>query len=58
MSCGNESALWDIIQLLLNRIHHPLSAHLCAKRGQWQPKASETSKAVPYRRRESRGTAP
>ena len=28
MSCGNESALWDIIQFLLDKIHHPLSTHL------------------------------
>lgn len=28
MSCGNESALWDIIQFLLDKIHHPLGTHL------------------------------
>lgn len=55
MSCGNESALWDIIQLLLNRIHHPLTALLCAKRERRQPKASETSKAVPYQHGEAWG---
>lgn len=33
MSCGNESALWDIIQFLLDKIHQPLGTHLPLHQG-------------------------
>lgn len=48
MSCGNESALWDIIQFLLDKIHHALGTALpLCQRHQRDPEPSGTSKALP-----------
>lgn len=56
MSCGNESALWDIIQFLLDKIHHPLGTHLplCPE----TPKVSRSLKDLQNFVLPSRGGAP
>lgn len=56
MSCGNESALWDIIQFLLDKIHHPLGTHLPLR--QETPKISRSLRDLQNLVLPTRGGAP